>query len=62
MDKIVQYFKNVRSEMAKVSWPARDEVVGATLLVVVLSIVVSIYVYGCDKFLVYVLGFFLQTN
>jgi preprotein translocase subunit SecE len=60
MDKLIQYLKNVRSEMAKVSWPTREDVTGATLLVVVLSVVVSIYVYGCDQLLSFVLGFFLR--
>jgi preprotein translocase subunit SecE len=60
MDKLIQYLKNVRSEMAKVSWPTKDDITGATILVVVLSVVVSIYVYACDQLLNYVLGFFLR--
>ena len=62
MNKIIQYLKNVRAEMAKVSWPTRTEVTSATVLVVVLSIVVSLYVYACDKVLFFVLGFFLRSG
>jgi len=62
MDKLIQYLKDVRSEMAKVSWPQRNEVTGATVLVVVLSIVFSIFVYGCDKLLLYFVGLFLKTG
>jgi preprotein translocase subunit SecE len=62
MNKIIQYLKDVRSEMAKVSWPTKNDVSGATLLVVVLSILVSIFVWACDKVLVTVMGLFLNTG
>jgi preprotein translocase subunit SecE len=62
MNKIIQYLKEVRSEMAKVSWPTKNDVSGATILVVVLSILVSIFVYGCDKFLMYIIGLFFKIG
>ena len=62
MNKLIQYLKDVRSEMAKVSWPQRNEVTGATVLVVVLSIVFSIFVYGCDKLLLFIIGLFFKTG
>jgi preprotein translocase subunit SecE len=62
MDKFIQYLKDVRSEMAKVSWPQRNEVSSATILVVVLSILVSIFVYACDKLLLFIVGLFLKTG
>jgi preprotein translocase subunit SecE len=60
MKKFIQYLKDVRSEMAKVSWPTRDEVVGATTLVVIVSIVVSIVIKVFDLALSQVLGFLLN--
>jgi preprotein translocase subunit SecE len=60
--KLVRYLKEVRGEMAKVSWPSRNELAGATLLVVVLSIAVSIFVYICDKVLYVILTFFLRLG
>jgi preprotein translocase subunit SecE len=59
MNKVTEYLKNVRSEMAKVSWPTRKEVTSATVLVVFLSITVSLFVFVCDKVLNLVLGFLL---
>ncbi|MFP4416142.1 MAG: preprotein translocase subunit SecE [Chitinivibrionales bacterium] len=56
----MQYLKGVRYEMAKVSWPTRGEVVGATTLVVVLSIAVSIVVKVFDIGLSQLLGLFLN--
>jgi preprotein translocase subunit SecE len=61
-DKLIKYLKDVRSEMAKVSWPTRQELTGATILVVGLSIAVSIFVYICDKILYLILTFFLRLG
>lgn len=62
MNKLVQYLKNVRSEMAKVSWPTRNEVTGATWLVVMLSVVMALFVYVCDKVLLFILRFVLPSG
>ena len=62
MNKFIQYLKDVRSEMTKVSWPQRNEVSGATVLVVVLSIIMSIFVYACDKLLLFFVGLFLNKG
>ena len=56
MNKLIEYLKNVRVEMAKVSWPTREEVTSATVLVVVLSAAVSLFVFVCDKVLNLVIG------
>jgi preprotein translocase subunit SecE len=62
MQKFVQYLKDVRSELAKVNWPTRNELSGATVLVIVTSLIVSIFVYGIDKFLVTVVNFFIKSG
>jgi preprotein translocase subunit SecE len=46
--KIVSYFKEVKSEMAKVSWPTRKETVRYTITVIGISFVVSIFLGGLD--------------
>jgi preprotein translocase SecE subunit len=48
--------------MMKVSWPSRNEVSGATGLVLVLSVAVALFVYACDKTIFYIIGFFLKSN
>ncbi|MBN1307935.1 MAG: preprotein translocase subunit SecE [Chitinispirillaceae bacterium] len=62
MNKFIQYLKDVRSEMAKVTWPHKNEVTGATILVVVLSILFSIFVFACDKTLLFIVGLFLNKG
>jgi preprotein translocase subunit SecE len=62
MQKFIQYLKDVRSELAKVSWPTRNEVTGATMLVVILSIAVSIFVYACDSAFLAIVGLFFKSG
>jgi preprotein translocase subunit SecE len=57
----VQYLKDVRAELIKVSWPTRNELTSATLLVIGLSLVMSLFVYGCDKVLDFVLSFLYRA-
>lgn len=44
----IQYFKGVRIELARVSWPKRDEVFKLTALVIVISGLVGLYTGGLD--------------
>jgi preprotein translocase subunit SecE len=46
--KISNYFGEVRQELSKVSWPSREELYGSVVVVVVLCLILSIFVYGVD--------------
>lgn len=48
MDGVIQYFKEVRSELGKVIWPKREEVVRLTLIVLIVSGLVAAYIGGVD--------------
>ncbi len=43
MSKITNYFKEVKAEMVHVSWPSRKQTTLFTLVVVILSLAVAIY-------------------
>lgn len=60
MQKIIQYLKGVKSEMAKVAWPKREEVTSATTLVIIFSIVFAIIVKIFDMALGRAIGFLLN--
>ena len=62
MQKFIQYLKDVRLEMTKVSWPSKNEVNGATLLVIILSIVVSLYVFACDSLFLTIMSFIFKSG
>ena len=42
------FFSEVRSEMQKVSFPSRDEVVGTTVVVVITSLIFALYLWLAD--------------
>ena len=61
-----QFYSDVRSEMKKVSWPARQEVVGTTIVVVVAVFFFGLYLglvdVLLDRGLQWVLGYFTRPG
>jgi preprotein translocase SecE subunit len=43
-----EFFRDTASEMKKVTWPTRNEVVGTTAVVIVATIVFALFLWGCD--------------
>ena len=56
----VVFFKEVRSELKKVKWPARDQVVKLTIVVVAVSFVMGLYIGGLDLVFTKVTTVFLK--
>lgn len=48
MKSVVTFFSEVRSELSKVTWPKKNEVVKLTSIVFLVSVVVGFYVGGFD--------------
>lgn len=42
------YFKEVRLELGKVTWPKKDEVIRLTLIVFIFSAIVGLYLGSLD--------------
>ena len=49
--KLITYLADVRVELAKVSWPTRAEMIESTKIVLVLSFILAIAVFGVDRVL-----------
>ncbi|MDD5005523.1 MAG: preprotein translocase subunit SecE [Candidatus Omnitrophica bacterium] len=53
--KIPQFFSEVKQELKKVSWSSRGELMGATWVVIAVTIFLAIYIgtidFGLSKFL-----------
>jgi preprotein translocase subunit SecE len=43
-----EFFRDTISEMKKVTWPTRNEVVSTTAVVIVATIVFALFLWGCD--------------
>lgn len=48
MNKIVEFLKDVKIELSKVSWPTRDQTIQYTLVVVGLSVAIALFLGGVD--------------
>ena len=53
---IVEFLIDVRSELRKVTYPARSETIGSTTVVIVLVVIVSIFLALADLVLVRLVG------
>jgi len=51
MDRIREFFKEVRIESSKVSWPTRNEVRDSTIVVIVTVMIVTVFVGAVDRVL-----------
>lgn len=46
--KVVVFFSEVKTELEKVTWPKRDEVIRLTLVVIAISAIVAVFVGSLD--------------
>jgi len=60
VERIVNYFKSVRAEVARVSWPTRNEVISLTFLILLLVVVLTVYIWGVDGVLGTLLRLFVR--
>lgn len=59
MTKMLAFLKDVRVELAKVSWPTRQETVRYTLIVIVASIAVAAFLGVLDLLFQWILQTFV---
>ena len=55
-----RFLVDVRGELGRVTWPTRREVWATTVVVILVSIIFGIYLYGVDLFLSSVVRFFFD--
>jgi len=51
-NKAKEFLSETRSEMRKVSFPSKDEVVGTTIVVIVTSFVFAVFLFLADQLIV----------
>ncbi|MFZ5515716.1 MAG: preprotein translocase subunit SecE [Candidatus Zhuqueibacterota bacterium] len=47
--KINKFLQEVRQELSKVSWPTRQELKGTTFIVIVLTLLLTAFIWVTDK-------------
>ena len=56
MKKILDFFKSVRSEWFKIIWPTRDDVISATIRILVFSGLATLFFFVVDSILNAIVG------
>ncbi|HHR85738.1 MAG TPA: preprotein translocase subunit SecE [Candidatus Acetothermia bacterium] len=59
-EKITNFLKGVRGEVARVTWPSRAEIVSLTGLILLVVVILTIYIWGVDTIVQGLLRFFIQ--
>jgi preprotein translocase subunit SecE len=59
-ERMKQFLREVRTEMEKVTWPGRDEVRAATIVIIVLVILLAAFIGVVDFIVSRVLGLFFR--
>jgi preprotein translocase subunit SecE len=49
--KLVKFLKEVRTELTKVTWPTKSELVGSTIVTVVVTLIISVFIGIVDRLL-----------
>ena len=58
-NKIAKFLTDVKVEMSKVSWPTRPELINSTMIVAVVSILFTLYIFSADYILSQVMRFIM---
>jgi preprotein translocase subunit SecE len=52
----MRFFAEVRNEMGRVTWPSQKEVYATTIVVIIFSVAMGVYLWLCDVVLGRVIG------
>ncbi len=58
-DKVTTFFKESYTELKKVTWLSRQEIIGSTVVIIILISILSIFVAIIDFIFVKLIGFIL---
>ncbi len=61
IEKIKQFFREVKTETGKVVYPSREELIGSTWVVIVTIIAISVFLGVVDLTLSKVVGFAMTS-
>ncbi len=55
MKKIQAYLEEVLAEMRKVNWPKRKELVSSSVITLLATVVLSLFIFGADRVITQIL-------
>jgi len=60
-NKIVRYFRDTRAEIAKVTWPTREEGLRLSGIVLLITAVSTVVLFGIDSLFATIVSFLIRT-
>lgn len=51
LEKLKKFLKEVQAELRKVTWPTKDELIGSTIVTIVVSLIVALFIGVVDRVL-----------
>lgn len=60
MSKIGNFLSQVKGEMGKVAWPTREELISSTVVVIISTILLGLFIGLCDLVLAKVVNFLIS--
>ncbi len=61
ISKAREFYKEVKAEWKKVTFPSRDEVISTTIVVLIASVIMAIYLWVADLLILRAYQFVLAT-
>ena len=58
----VEFFKQVRTEVKKVTWPSRAETTQSTIAVLIMVTIASLFMFFADQIIAWVIRLVLGLN
>lgn len=58
----VLFFRQVKAEVNKISWPTRQETVASTIAVFIMVLLSTIFLFGADQVMAFVVRIILGLN
>ncbi len=59
-DKVVRFFREVKTEITKVKWPTRRELIGSTVAVIMLSLIFALFLGIVDFVIIKILKIIIK--
>jgi len=48
-EKVLQFFREVKTELKKVTWPPRKEAVASTVVILVIVFIIALFLFVVDQ-------------
>ncbi len=56
--KAMKFFREVRVELSKVTWPSREELIQSTIVVTIAVVIAGVFIFLFDDLFSYIIGLF----